>query len=481
MNTRKVISLIITLCVALAAWFAPADVFGIKDLTVVEQRVIAVFLFAALMWILEVIPIWTTSVLVIVILLLTVSDSSIWFMQKNTENAEFFGQVIKHKSLMATFADPIIMLFLGGFMLAIGSAKCNLDKNLARVLFKPFGTRSEIVLLGMMVVTALFSMFMSNTATTAMMFAVMAPLLAPMGDKAGKGRTAMILAIPVAANIGGIGTPIGTPPNAIVLKYLNDPEGMNLGIGFGQWMLAMVPFVLVLLLITWAIMIKMFPFYRKNLELNFDCKFEKSKKAYIIYATFAVTVLLWMFDHVTGLNSNVVAMIPIAVFCATGVVDKNDLKTISWDVLWLVAGGFALGVALQGSGLAKSLVDSIPFGTWEPIVTLIGAGLLCYLMSTFMSHTATSALLVPVLAAVAVGMGDALTLFGGASTLLIGVALSSSLAMALPISTPPNAIAHATGLTTQKEMATVGLIVAFFGLAMGYGMLLLLGKYGFFI
>ncbi len=477
MNTRKLISLTITLAVALGAWFAPSDIFGIQGLTIVEHRVIAIFFFAALMWITEVIPIWTTSVLVITILLLTVSDSSIWFMRPAPEDVSNFGTVVKYKALMASFADPIIMLFLGGFVLAMGSAKCNLDKNLARVLFKPFGTRSEIVLLGMMFVTALFSMFMSNTATTAMMFAVMAPLLAPLGNDGGKGRTAMTLAIPVAANIGGIGTPIGTPPNAIVLKYLNDPDGMNLGIGFGQWMMYMAPFVFILLFITWIVMIKMFPFHRKNLELNFDCKFEKSTKAYIIYATFAITVLLWMFDRVTGLNSNVVAMIPIAVFCATGVIDKNDLKTISWDVLWLVAGGFALGVALQGTGLAKSMVNSIPFATWQPVVTVVGAGLICYAMSTFMSHTATSALIVPILAAVAVGMGEALAPYGGASTLLIGVALSSSLAMALPISTPPNAIAHSAGLTTQKEMATVGLIVALFGLTMTYVMLLVLAKY----
>ena len=478
MNKRKIISLAVSIIAALAAWFAPASVFGMPNLTIVEQRVIAVFIFAALMWILEAIPIWTTSVLVITILLLSVSNSSIWFLTQGATPAESFGKVVKYKDLMASFADPIIMLFMGGFVLAIASAKCNLDKNLARVLFKPFGTRSEIVLLGIMCVTAIFSMFMSNTATTAMMFAVMAPLLAPMGKDGGKGRTAMTLAIPVAANIGGIGTPIGTPPNAIALKYLNDPEGMNLGIGFGQWMSYMVPFVFVILIITWAIMIKMFPFKRKTLELNFDCTFEKSKKAYIVYVTFAVTVLLWMFDRLTGLNSNVVAMIPIAVFCATGVIDKNDLKTISWDVLWLVAGGFALGVALQGTGLAKTLVTSIPFSSWSPMMVIIGAGLLCYAMATFMSHTATSALLVPVLMAVAVGMGDVLTPFGGASTLLIGVALSSSLAMALPISTPPNAIAHSAGLTTQKEMATVGLIVAFFGLTIGYAMLLILGANG---
>ena len=246
-------------------------------------------------------------------------------------------------------------------------------------------------------------------------------------------------------------------------------------------MVVMVPFVAVIMLASWWILLKLFPFKRDVLELNFEGEFEKTKKAKIVYVTFAVTVLLWMFDKFTGINSNVVAMIPMAVFCVTGIVDKNDLKEISWDVLWLVAGGFALGVGLQDTGLAKHLIASIPFETWSPTMTIIGSGLLCFAMSTFMSHTATTALLVPVLAAVATGMGDALTPFGGVPTLLIGVALSASVAMILPISTPPNAIAHSAGLTTQKQMASVGVIVGALGLAIGYGLLFVLGSTGYFI
>ena len=187
-----------------------------------------------------------------------------------------------------------------------------------------------------------------------------------------------------------------------------------------------------------------------------------------------------MFDKFTGINSNVVAMIPMAVFTVTGIVDKNDLKQISWDVLWLVAGGFALGVGLQETGLAKHMIDSIPFGTWSATATIIGSGLLCYAMSTFMSHTATTALLVPVLAAVAAGMKDALASFGGEPTLLVGVALSASLAMALPISTPPNAIAHSAGLTTQRQMATIGILVGAIGLSVGYILLFFLGSIKYF-
>ena len=480
MNSKKLIALVIAVACALVALFLPAEYYHIQNLSVVEQRVIAIFIFAALMWIGEAIPIWTTSVVVIVLMLLSVSDSSILCLRgENIEGMRAFGKLIKAKTIMATFADPIIMLFLGGFFLAIGAGKCGLDRNLARILFKPFGNKSANVLLGLMFVTAVFSMFMSNTATTAMMFAVMAPVLAPMKDS-GQGRIALVLAIPIAANVGGIGTPIGTPPNAIALKYLNDPEGLNLGIGFGQWMLVMTPFVIAVMFLAWAILMRLFPFYRKELNISFEGKFEKSPKAYIVYGTFIVTVLLWMFDKLTGINSNVVAMIPIAVFAATGVITKEDLKQINWDVLWLVAGGFALSVGLQESGLAKNLIASIPFSKWPPIETIIGAGLLCYVMSTFMSHTATTALLIPVLATVAKGMGDAIEPFGGVSTLLVGVALSASFAMALPISTPPNAIAHSVGLTTQKQMASIGLIVGAIGLVFGYMLLFVLGGFKYF-
>lgn len=480
MDIKQLTALAISAALALVALFLPPEFYHIQNLSVIEQRVIAIFIFAALMWISEAIPIWATSVVVIVLMLLTVSDSSILFLRGgNVEGGRAFGKLLSSTAIIAAFADPIIMLFLGGFALAIGAGKCGLDRNLARILFKPFGKKSSSVLLGLMFVTAVFSMFMSNTATAAMMFAVMGPVLNSI-DKGEKGVIALVLAIPIAANIGGIGTPIGTPPNAIALKYLNDPSGLNLGIGFGQWMLVMAPFVIVVILLAWAILKTLFPFLSKELDVSFDGELEKSPKSYIVCATFIITVSLWMLDKLTGINSNVVAMIPIAVFAATGIMGKEDLKQINWDVLWLVAGGFALSIGLHDSGLADNLVGSIPFHKWPPIGTIIGAGLLCYAMSTFLSNTATAALLISVLAAVATGMGDTIKPFGGVSTLLLGVALSASLAMALPISTPPNAIAHSVGLTTQKQMASIGLTVGAIGFALGYMLLFALGRANYF-
>ena len=378
---------------------------------------------------------------------------------------------------MHCFADPIIMLFIGGFILAIAATKSGLDVMLARVLLKPFGTQSKYVLLGFILVTALFSMFISNTATAAMMLTFLTPVLKALPAD-GKGKIGLALAIPVAANVGGMGTPIGTPPNAIALKYLNDPEGLNLNIGFGEWMSFMTPYTIVVLFIAWFILLRFFPFKQKTIVLEIEGEAKKDWRSVLVYVTFAITVLLWMTDKYTGVNANAVAMIPVAVFCVTGVITKRDLEEINWSVLWMVAGGFALGVALNETGLAQHLIAAIPFNTWSPTLMIVGSGLLCWAMANFISHTATAALLVPILAIAGTSMSEQLAVLGGVPTLLIGVSLGSSLAMILPISTPPNALAHATGMIQQRDMEKVGIIMGIIGLVLGYTMLILLGSYG---
>ena len=456
----------------------PLSAFGIDGLTIVEKRVIALFFFAAIMWITEGIPSWSTSVAIVVILLFVASDSSLSLVVH--QDNPLFGTLISHRKLMACFADPIIMLFIGGFILAIAATKSGLDIKLAKILLKPFGTKSENVLLGFILVTGLFSMFLSNTATAAMMLTFLAPVLRSL-PATGRGKMALAMAIPVGANLGGIATPIGTPPNAIALKFLNDAEGMNLGITFGDWMMLMLPFTLVLLFISWFVIKKIFPFTQKRIELKIDQQHEKKLENWqevTVYVTFALTVLLWMTDQWTGVDSNVVAMLPVGVFCVTGIINRYDLSEINWSVLWMVAGGFALGVALQDSGLAKHLVESIPFNQWPPVLMIVGSGLVCYLLANFISHTATANLLLPILALAGMSAAEHLAPYGGVSTMLIGVALGSSLAMILPISTPPNALAHATGYIEQKDMIKVGIIMGAIGLALGYTLLIFAGKIG---
>ena len=467
----RTIRIVVAIVAALTIWCLPMENW-IDGMTIIQKRTLAIFLFATLMWLFEAVPAWTTSVMVVVLLLFATSDSSLVFF-RNAE-PEALGAFSSYKSLLHCFADPIIMLFIGGFVLAIAASKSGLDLFLARVMLKPFGKKPHWVLLGFIIVTGVFSMFLSNTATAAMMLTFLGPVLKSLPAD-GKGKTALALAIPIAANVGGMGTPIGTPPNAIALKYLNDPAGLNMNIGFGEWMSFMLPFTIVLLLIAWVLLLKMFPFKAKTIELNITGNAKRTPQTYIVWVTFAVTILLWMLDKVTGINSNVVAMIPLAVFCVTGVIGKEELKEINWSVLWMVAGGFALGVALNSTGLAEHLVNSIPFGSWMPIVVILASGLLGYFISNFISNTAAANLIVPILSAVGVGMGDSLLAIGGVKTLLVGVALSTSLAMLFPISTPPNALAHSTGLVSTKDMTKVGLIVGAIGFVLGYAMLIFIG------
>ena len=466
-NVKYCVMLPIVLIVTIFLWAVPTSFYGIEALTPVQQRVIALFVFAALMWMFEIIPNWTTSVMVIVLSLLTVSDKGLGFLCKPE-----YGSLVNYKSLMAAFADPVIMLFLGGFVLAIMASKYGLDVTLARILLKPFGKKPKMVLLGFLIVIAVFSMFMSNTATAAMMLALLAPVLAalPQDDK---GRIGLALSIPVAANLGGIGTTIGTPPNATAVRFLAE-AGKD--VAFDSWAIHMIPFVIIMIFIAWVLLQVFFPFKSKEITLRIpESKRKKDWKTTVVWITFGATILLWATEQLTGINSNIVALIPLAVLTATGIFTKEDIKEINWTVLWLVAGGFALGTSLQGTGLASVLIEAIPFGSMSVLVVLVIAGVVCYFLSNFISNSATASLLIPILVVVAEGMADpaaanhdSFMALGGSQAMIVFIATSASVAMLFPISTPPNAIASSTGLVESKDMIKVGAIIGVIGLVLGF-------------
>jgi len=468
---KKVWQLLGIVLITAIVWNLPISVFDIDGLTVVQQRIIAIFVFATLSWLTECIPAWATSLAIMTIMCVTVSENSFQFFK-----GDGIGELLKSKEIMASFADPIIMLFLAGFILAIAASKSGLDTLLAKNMIRPFGNKSENVLLGFLFITGIFSMFISNTATAALMLTFLAPVFASLPAN-GKGRIALTMSIPLAANLGGIGTPIGTPPNMIAMKFLNDPDGLNLGISFGQWMLIMGPLVVILLLICWRVILYFFPFSKKTIELEIKGEIHRGWRMYVVIATFIITILLWIIPkEITGINTNTVSMIPMGIFAITGVINAKDLQQIDWSVIWMVAGGFALGLGMNGSGLADVAIESIPFGSWSPIVILIVSGLICYFLSNFISNTATAALLMPILAVVCRAMGNKLDVIGGTSTVLIGVAIAASTAMCLPISTPPNAIAYSTGLIEQKDMLKAGLTCGLISIILGYGLLFLVGE-----
>lgn len=468
---KKVWQLLGIVLITAIVWNLPISIFDIDGLTVVQQRIIAIFVFATLSWLTECIPAWATSLAIMTIMCVTVSENSF-----NVFKGDGIGELLKSKDIMASFADPIIMLFLAGFILAIAASKSGLDTLLAKNMIRPFGKKSENVLLGFLFITGIFSMFISNTATAALMLTFLAPVFASLPAN-GKGRIALTMSIPLAANLGGIGTPIGTPPNMIAMKFLNDPDGLNLGISFGQWMIIMGPLVIILLLICWRVILYFFPFSKKTIELEIKGEIHRGWRMYVVIATFIITILLWIIPkEITGINTNTVSMIPMGIFAITGVINAKDLQQIDWSVIWMVAGGFALGLGMNGSGLADVAIESIPFGSWSPIVILIVSGLICYFLSNFISNTATAALLMPILTVVCRAMGDKLDVIGGTSTVLLGVAIAASTAMCLPISTPPNAIAYSTGLVEQKDMLKTGLVCGIISLVLGYGLLFVVGE-----
>ncbi|MCQ2182329.1 MAG: SLC13 family permease [Bacteroidales bacterium] len=457
----------VVLIVTALLWAAPAGCFGIDGLTATMQRTIALFAFAALMWIFEIVPNWVTSLLVIVCSLLTVSDKSVAFLMKTGDDSVF----VPFKTLMASFADPIVMLFLGGFVLAIVASKYGMDVTMARILLRPFGKNPNFVLLGVLTVIAIFSMFMSNTATAAMFLAFLAPVFTSLPAEDRKGKVGIALAIPVAANVGGIGTPIGTPPNATAVGIL---ANNGIEVGFAEWAVRMIPFVIIMILFAWVLLIALYPF--KSKEIKLEIKRHETKttwKTYVAWITFIGTIILWMTEQWTGLNSNVVALIPLAVYSATGVLTKEDIKEINWSVLWLVAGGFALGYALEGTGLAKALVTSIDFNSMSIVIVFAVAGLICYFLSNFISNSATAALLIPIMVAMGKGLlessnASSFLAMGGQQALSIFIAVCASLAMLLPISTPPNAIASSTGLVETRDMFKVGILLGMAGLVLGF-------------
>ena len=370
-NKKKGLWFLLTALLTIIVWNLPASFFGIDGLTIVQQRVIAIFVMAVMLWLTEAIPAWATSVCIIFVLLFFVSDSSFKFMQG--EGGEY-GLFLDSVGIMACFADPTIILFLGGFILAIAATKSGLD----------------------------------------------------------------------------------------------------------VWMAIMAPLVIALLFIAWLLLCRLFPFTGKTIELDIQGEMQHNWRTIVVAVTMVVTILLWIFGKPLGINANTVAMLPIAVFALTGVITAKDLQEIDWGVIWMVAGGFALGMAMNGTDLAKTAINAIPFGDWNPIVILLIAGLVTFFLSNFISNTATAALMIPILTVVCAGMGDKLNIIGGSSTVIVGIAVAASAAMCLPISTPPNAIAYSTGLIEQKDMGKAGILVGIITLILGFSLLIAMGKLGIF-
>ncbi len=437
---------------ALASYLLPCFL-ELPGLSAAGHRLLSVFLLAVVLWVSEAIPLFATSALVILLLVLTLSDAAAplaWGLPDGFSTAEAPDFAVYFYCL----ADKVLILFLGGFFLAMGAAKFGLDRNLASLMLRPFGERPARVLLGLMLITGLLSMWMSNTATCATIMAVVLPLIhrLPPGDRF---RCALALGVPFAANLGGMATPVGSPPNAITLAAL---EGAG-ECSFPQWMMFALPLTLVLLAMAWLVLVLLFRTETKSIDLSLKPRWNTGVPARIYYSTAALTIALWMTESLHGINSYVVGLVPVAVLLATRVVTTQEFRSMEWDVLWLVAGGIALGQAVAATGFDCWVVGLVD---WTSIPGFALAGVLALatlVLSTFISNSAATNLLAPMAVAVASSAGS------GPVAAVAAVALGSSLAMALPISTPPNAIAYASGAIRTRDMTVAGAVVGGMGWA----------------
>jgi sodium-dependent dicarboxylate transporter 2/3/5 len=442
----KVLSILI---ITAASWFLP-----LEGLTTASRICLIIFVGAAGLWITEAIPPFATAIMVIVL--------SVYLLgaPEGPLGLERSGLTTSYQIFLNPIASPVLVLFFGGFVMAVAASKHGLDIRLAKAFIKPFGTHPSRVLLGVILVTALFSMFMSNTATTAMMIAIIGPLLKHFEGR-DPFKKAIVLAVPFAANIGGMGTIIGTPPNAVAASVLGH---LGHSVSFVKWMLIAVPLVVIMLFILWIVLIKIFKPRKDRFEILFPENLALTWDLIVVVLTFSVTIFLWLTEQVFHVPSAVVAMLPVMIFTMFGIINREDLKKIEWHVLILIAGGLSLGVAMTESGLSDVLVGDITRFGFPPLLLLMVMAIFAIVVSNFMSNTSAANLMIPIV----VSLGVFSPVLGA-----ITIAFACSLAMSLPISTPPNAIAFATEIIETRDMARYGSLISVLGMAAMFAMLLL--------
>jgi len=426
-------------CAAVAA--AVALLPGHPGLSDAGRLTLFILIFAAGLWVTEAIAAFAVALLVIALEIALLGRPGGVYATTSSD-WEIFVQ---------PWSSPLLWLFFGGFVLAQAASKTSLDRWLALQVLGRFGRRPDRVLLGVMVVTFVFSMFISNTATATMMLAVTAPLVAMRSAADPYGR-AIVLGIPFAANIGGMGTIIGSPPNAIAAGALIGAQTMD----FPRWMVAGLPPAVVLLVLSWLYLRWRHPISEAVVDLSAlaEPEHELPKlprwKRWLVVAVFATTVGLWLTGPLHLIPSPVVSFLPIVAFAVAGVLDAEDIRRLQWDVLLMLAGGLSLGVAVAETGLARWFIETLPVAGLGMLPLALALAYLTSFVSNFMSNTAAANILVPIGAALAVGFE---------AQVVVPMALSASAAMCLPISTPPNAVAFASGRVSTGELLRGGLLI----------------------
>ncbi|KAA3640028.1 MAG: SLC13/DASS family transporter [Bacteroidetes bacterium] len=398
-----------------------------------EEVALIILLVTAILWVFETIPLFVTSLMVLFL-------SIIWLLPI-MQNA---GLGTTKEQFLSAFFGDITMLFMGGFVLSILLNKYGLARRMANWMLQRTGEDASKVMFGIILISSFLSMWMSNTATAAMMFAIVGPIMAKLPDTSTFSK-GLAIAIPFACNLGGMGTPIGTPPNAIAIEYLNQ-KGFD--ISFIEWMIIAIPLTLILLILLWRILLIIFPSKGIKIEVEKKEVQKLSPQQRFVLGLFLLTVFGWLTGGITGLSSGTVGLMVVIAAFGFGLLNQRDFRNISWDILFMLGGGLCLGVGLSQSGLTDTIAGALPIesGFFIAVMVLM---VVAALMTTFMSNTATANLLIPV----------AISLPQNQLILTIVISIMCSSAMALPVSTPPNAVAFGSGMLKTKDMLYPGLLV----------------------
>jgi sodium-dependent dicarboxylate transporter 2/3/5 len=410
-----------------------------------EQRaVLFLFMLAVGLWVTEAVPAFAVGLLIMGYLVFALGTPLIMTEPWNVD------------PYLNTWSSPVIWLMLGGFFMAEGLSRTGLDRQLFAFAIKPAGTKPSRVLLAIMITSAVASMFISNTSTTVLMIGAVLPLVRQMGRNEPFAK-ALMIAIPLAASVGGMGTIIGSAPNAIAAGVAAESGSP---INFIEWMVLGVPVSLLLVATAWFFLLKRYPTNMSDIKLDLasldEPELPEKRDRVIVSILCAVTVGLWMTTPLHGIHIVAISLIPIVGLTMTQVLGAAHVRGLPWDTLMLVAGGLSLGAAVVDSGLAARFAAELGFLTSlnMDVVVFAALALITVMLSNVMSNTATVSVVLPV--AVALLPGRELEM-----CLILG--LSASCALLLPVSTPPNAIAYSTGEIQTRDLHPGGLLIGLLG------------------
>jgi len=427
----RIPALVFSIAIALLALFSPLPLEGRA------QAVLAVSIFTGLMWFTEAIPLHATALLSTALLI-------------------FIGT--SPKDAFSPYFAPTIVLFFGGFVIARALEKHGLDQQIAKRFLSRFGKDPRIFLLGLMCVTAFLSLWMANTAATAIMLPITLYVIkkGKMEKRKSNYAKALVLAISFASTIGGIGTIVGTPPNGITVADLAE-EGVQ--VSFYEWSYLAMPFVLLFIPITWAILLWVFPPEVKKVELeNEGGPYSKEQK--LVLAVSLMTIAMWVSISIHNIADATVAICAVVALYALGLLETSDMSKIDWASLLMFGGGLSLGAAIETSGLGVYLGGLLVGFVTGQATLLLYISVLAFtvVLTLSASNTATAALIVPIVIPLAKALG------AGVKQLGVLGGIGTSLDFILPVGTPPSAISYSTGYISVSDMVKSGLIVTSAGI-----------------